>query len=142
MRLGLRRRTGYGALVARAVKSKQKRNEPVQLTGRQREFLRALAHSLDPVVQIGQAGLTAAVLKHVAESLVAHELIKIKVARDAPLTLDEAGAGITGETGAAVVQVIGRTLIVYRPHPEQPRIQLPKQKPARKAKAGTSAGSE
>jgi RNA-binding protein len=147
MRLGPGNRTGYGAFVVRAAKTKQKRPEPVQLTGKQRSYLRSLAHSLEPVVQIGQAGLTAAVLKHVDESLVAHELIKIKVSRDAPLTIAEAEAGIVHGTNGTVAQVVGRVIVVYRPHPDQPHIQLPKRRPARKAtarkaKAETANGSE
>lgn len=94
------------------------------LTPAQRQFLKGLAHSRQPVVMIGSHGLTPAVLKEVDHALQAHELIKIKAGSD------EAGIRhawleeICTATGAAPVQQIGKMLVVYRAA-AKPAIVLP-----------------
>lgn len=94
------------------------------LTPAQRQYLKGLAHGLQPVVMIGNQGLTAAVLKEIERGLAAHELIKVKAATDEPDTrrawLDE----ICSSTGAAPVQQIGKVLVIYRPA-AKPAIVLP-----------------
>jgi RNA-binding protein len=109
------------------------------LTGKQRRYLRALAHELSPVVQIGHQGLTEAVLKAVDQALETHELIKVRVLVD---TKDEALAlvpDVEAKLKAAVAQVIGHTLLVYRRRKKDPKIQLPKDKPGSKAKFASQA---
>ena len=109
------------------------------LTGKQRRYLRALAHELSPVVQIGHQGLTEAVLKAVDQALETHELIKVRVLVD---TKDEALVlvpDVEAKLKAAVAQVIGHTLLVYRRRKKDPKIQLPKDKPGSKAKSKTQA---
>jgi RNA-binding protein len=101
----------------------------VTLNGKQKRFLRALAHSLKPVVQIGQAGLTPSVLSAIDAALGAHELIKVKLGGEGDLSPDAVSADIERETDSAVAQVIGRVLVVYRPRPEEPRIELPRERP-------------
>jgi RNA-binding protein len=96
----------------------------MELTGKQRRFLRALAHALDPLVRIGRSGLTDAVRAKLDEVLEIHELIKVKLGRECPLDVESAPLEVERATGAAVAQVIGRTLVVYRPRTEQPRIDL------------------
>lgn len=94
------------------------------LTPSQRRFLRARAHGLDPVVLIGDAGLSDAVLREIDLSLRAHELIKIRAAgedRDGREALLQA---ICERLGAAPVQHIGKILVVYRPA-DTPRLNLP-----------------
>jgi RNA-binding protein len=104
----------------------------ITLTAAERSRLRARAHPLNPVVQIGDEGMTEAVVSEVDRCLLAHELIKIRVAgadregRDAMLqTLSE-------RLGAAAVQHIGRVLVLFRPKPEgekppaRPRRKLPR----------------
>jgi RNA-binding protein len=92
------------------------------MTGKQRRRLRALAHDLHPIVQIGQRGLTEAVVQQVDAALVDHELIKVKLGRDS--ARDRVEAELTERTGAELAGRIGHVLILYRPHPERPRIQL------------------
>lgn len=94
------------------------------LTPAQRQHLKGLAHSLQPVVMIGSQGLTAAVLKEVERALAAHELIKIKAASDEVDTRRAWMEEICAATGAAPVQQIGKILVVYRPA-EKPAIALP-----------------
>lgn len=95
------------------------------LTPAQRRFLRAQAHSLNPVVLIGDAGLTEAVMKEIERSLHSHELIKIKVASGDRELRESMLAEICATLEAAPAQHIGKTLVVYRPA-KKPRLVLPK----------------
>lgn len=93
---------------------------PQSLTPTERKTLKARAHALDPVVIVGDAGLTPGVLAEVDRSLSAHELIKVRVAgddRDARLAMRER---IALELGAAPVQTIGKLLVFYRQKPIAP----------------------
>lgn len=95
------------------------------LTPRQRQHLKGLAHHLDPVVHIGKDGLSDAVRQQVDDALDRHELIKVRLADSAPLDRDQASEALPGSVGAFLVQNIGRVFVLYRPHPEKPRIELP-----------------
>lgn len=95
-----------------------------RLTPQQRKFLRAQAHDLKPVVMIGNQGLTEAVIREVQRSLVAHELIKIRVLGDDRTARETWLTEICAATGAAPVQHIGKLLLIYRPA-DTPRLQLP-----------------
>lgn len=100
---------------------------PTALTPAQRKALKAQAHPLDPVVTVGGAGLTPAVLSEVERALVAHALIKVRVHgddRDARVAVLEA---IVAATGAVAVQHIGKLLVLWRPRPEpEPKEHVPK----------------
>ncbi len=95
------------------------------LTGAQRKTLRGLAHSLDPVVRLGQRGLTDAVVAEIDHALDSHELIKVKLGGDRDerrSTAEEIGPRV----GAALVGTIGTVAIFYRRQrdPEKRRIRL------------------
>lgn len=94
------------------------------LTPAQRQHLKGLAHSHQPVVMIGNNGLTPAVLKEIELALSAHELIKIKAASDEPDTRRAWLEEIAAATGAAPVQQIGKVLVLYRAA-DKPVIVLP-----------------
>jgi len=94
------------------------------LNGKQRRALRALGHSLKPVVQVGQEDLSEGVVAAVDEQLEAHELIKIKVGQGAQSSRHEAGEVLAQRTQSELVQVLGRTLLLYRRHPEKPKIEI------------------
>lgn len=96
------------------------------LTTRQRQFLRGLAHSLDPVARIGQQGLTEAVVEKVNEELEAHELIKVKVGDGCLDPVKDLVALLSEQTGAVNVQVIGRVGVLYRRRKKDPEIVLPR----------------
>jgi RNA-binding protein len=96
------------------------------LTGKQRRFLRALAHDSKPVVQIGHAGLTPAVTAAIQQALLTHELIKIKVSAEAGYEAAALGPEIEQKCQAQLAQVIGRTLLVYRQRERDPKIKLPR----------------
>lgn len=90
----------------------------------QRQHLKSLAHNLQPVVMIGNNGLTPAVLKEVELALAAHELIKIKAASNELDTRRAWMEEICSATGAAPVQQIGKILVIYRAA-DKPVIALP-----------------
>jgi RNA-binding protein len=96
------------------------------LTGKQKRFLRALAHDKKPVVQLGKEGLTDAVTKAVDQSLETHELIKVKVASSGDESLDDLGERLAKETRSSLCDVVGRTLLLYRRRTKKPTINLPK----------------
>ena len=109
------------------------------LTGKQRSYLRALAHPLKPVVQIGHEGLTDAVLKAIDLALQTHELIKVRVTGNDEVSASELAPEVEKQTRSSIAQVIGKTLVVYRGRKKDPVIVLPKAKagakPAKTAKA-------
>ena len=97
----------------------------MNLSNKQKQHLKALAHPLNPVVLLGNHGLTEAVLAEIDQALDYHELIKVKVAaedRETKLLIIDA---IVRETLAYKVQVIGKIAVLYRPS-EQKKIELPR----------------
>ena len=94
------------------------------LAGKQVRFLRGLGHHLQPVVMIGREEISEPLVASAEEALTAHELIKVKVQEGCLLDRREAAAILADRTGAEVVQVLGRTILLYRPA-ENPTIQLP-----------------
>jgi putative YhbY family RNA-binding protein len=89
------------------------------LTPPQRRALRAKAHHLQPVVSIGQHGLTPGVLREIDINLRAHELIKIRVFNEDRVARESMLDRICAELDAAAVQHLGKLLIVWRPAPEE-----------------------
>ena len=86
------------------------------LTPRQRRDLSARAHHLEPVVTIGQRGLTEGVLPEIDSALAAHESIKVRADtddRDARAALLD---DVRVRTGASPVKQVGKILVIWRPH--------------------------
>ena len=94
------------------------------LTSKQKRYLRALAHNLNPVVMTGSAGLTTAVLNEIEQSVAHHELIKIKLGGTDRAGRQRMSTTICETLGAVSVQAIGQMLVIYRPA-EKPLIALP-----------------
>jgi RNA-binding protein len=92
------------------------------LTGRQRKALRGLAHNLEPVVQVGQNGINEGVMRAVDAALLSHELIKVRLHQ--PADKNAAAQELADGAGAALCGLVGHTVILYRPHPDEPRIHL------------------
>jgi len=88
------------------------------LTSRDRARLKAQAHALEPVVQIGAAGITASVITEANRALTAHELIKVKIAGDDREARVALGDELCARTGATAVHRVGKVLIAWRPRPE------------------------
>lgn len=99
----------------------------MNLTPAERSRLRSEAHALDPVVLIGDAGLTPSVLKEIDASLNAHGLIKIRVAGDDRPARIGIYESVCAQLGAAPVQHIGKLLVVYRPVPGKATAKRPAQ---------------
>lgn len=97
----------------------------MKLTTKQKQFLKGLAHNLKPVVLMGANGLVEAVLAEIDQALAHHELIKVKIAAEDRDTKVLIANAIIRETKAQQVQIIGKTLVLYRPSEEQ-KIQLPR----------------
>jgi len=91
----------------------------IQLTPAQRKVHRADAHHLDPVVMIGNDGLTAAVVKEADAALKAHGLIKIRVLGDDRATREAIYIQLADQLNAAPIQHIGKLLVLWRPQPEK-----------------------
>lgn len=96
------------------------------LTSKQRAHLRSLAHHLSPIAQVGTAGVTPAALQNLREAFNTRELLKVKVLENAPEGPREtADALVAALEDVHVAQTIGRTIVLYRPHPDDPEIVLP-----------------
>ncbi|XZG69814.1 ribosome assembly RNA-binding protein YhbY [Chitinibacteraceae bacterium HSL-7] len=101
----------------------------IELSPVQRQYLRGLAHGMNPVVMIGNNGLTDAVIREIAVNLDAHELIKVRVLGDDRALREQFLEQICDLLDAAPVQHLGKLLILYRPgRDDKRRIELPKNK--------------
>ena len=121
---------------------KQKPRPPAApLTGKQKSYLRSLAHPLKPVVQIGHQGLTAGVLAALEVALEKHELIKAKVTGESEVDAEELGPQIERATHSQLAQIIGHTLVLYRRRLQEPKIQLPRVKSKQGKPAPTPASA-
>jgi RNA-binding protein len=90
---------------------------PPTLTTRERSHLKARAHALEPVVQVGHAGLTPELLAEVARALTAHELIKVRIGGDDRGGRKSLGDEMASAVDAAVVHRVGKIVILWRPRP-------------------------
>lgn len=91
----------------------------LQLTTRERAALKARAHSLEPTLFLGKAGLSPAVIAEAERVLTARELIKVKVADDDREAREATGLALADATGAAIVARVGKVLILWRPRPDE-----------------------
>ncbi|SMN00738.1 FIG004454: RNA binding protein [uncultured Candidatus Thioglobus sp.] len=97
-----------------------------KLTNNQKKFLRARGHTLNPVVMIGQHGLTEAVIAELESTMTKHELLKIKIRADDKDAKQKMIDEIVNMTKAHLVQVIGNVMVIYRGFDEEPQIILPR----------------
>jgi RNA-binding protein len=100
-----------------------------------RRQLRGLGHALSPVVQIGKQGSSESVRKQVTGALHDHELIKVKLLSECPETRFEIAELLGMEPGVQVVQILGRTILLYKRHPKKPKFEKPE-----KAEKGMGKG--
>jgi RNA-binding protein len=98
----------------------------MQLTERQKKFLRRQAHTLKPVVSAGDKGLSPAVVAEIESALEHHELIKVSVRIGDRDARNSAIAKLVDEMGAILVSRVGNIAALYRPRKKQPGIILPK----------------
>lgn len=98
------------------------------LSGKQRAYLRKLAHDMDPIFQVGKNGVEEAFLKQVEEALEKRELIKIKVLENSGLDARETSDFICNAIGAEGIQAIGSKMVLYKQSKKKPTIELPQAK--------------
>jgi RNA-binding protein len=91
------------------------------MSGKDRAELRAEAHHLTALVHVGQHGLSPTVIQSLNDALRARELVKVQLGRNADVKAKDAAEALATETGATVIQVIGKTATLYRENPELPR---------------------
>lgn len=95
------------------------------LSSKQRRYLKALAHPLEPLIRVGKGGVGAALFAETSKTLDAHELIKIRIEEDDPGKRRELASRIAEELGADLVHRIGKIAVLFRPNPDEPDIELP-----------------
>ena len=95
------------------------------LTGKQKRFLRGEAHHLNAILQVGKAGVSENLIEQVGLALEAHELVKISILQNCEQDRHEVAEQLASGTGADLVQVLGKTVVLYRPSKNNRRIILP-----------------
>ena len=116
------------------------RMSSLTLTPTQRRSLRAQAHHLEPVVAIGQGGLTPAIEAEVAAALAAHQLIKVKAGSDDRAQRNAWLDDLCRRCHAAAVQHIGKLLVLWRPAPPAPETTPLKGRAVREVKVVRNSG--
>ena len=94
----------------------------MSLTPKQRRHLRSLGHHLDPVVHVGKDGITPGLVTALDDALETHELVKIRVGQNAVIEKSDAADALAHQTGSEVAQILGNTVLLYRRHPDEPKI--------------------
>jgi len=95
----------------------------LQLSSAERKDKRAEAHHLEPVVMVGNAGATPAVVREIDAALNAHGLIKVRVALDDRAAREAMLLALADELGAAPIQHIGKLVVLWRPLPPKERVE-------------------
>ncbi|BHH82638.1 ribosome assembly RNA-binding protein YhbY [Desulforhopalus sp. 52FAK] len=109
--------------------SENKKTEPLTLSTKQKQYLKGLAHPLNPLVQVGKEGLSPGLITMTSQELKHHELIKVKLGQNSGLDKHEASVEIAERTGSTLVQLIGKTVVLYKANPKiakDKRIYIPK----------------
>ena len=103
----------------------------IELTSKQRAYLKSLAMNITPVVQIGKGGLTPEVTRSVEEAFNTRELIKLAVLQNCMEDPRGMAESLADRTHSTVVQIIGKKIVLYREgKDEKKKIELPKRKKA------------
>ncbi|MDD2417600.1 MAG: YhbY family RNA-binding protein [Oscillospiraceae bacterium] len=95
------------------------------LTSKQRAFLRSTANGIDSILHIGKGEISPAMIKQADDALTAREIFKGKTLESCVLTPREAAETIATQVNAEVVQVIGRSFVLFRRNKKEPKILLP-----------------
>ena len=96
-----------------------------ELSGKQRRYLRGQGNSIRPIVYLGKDGISDALLNSLGEAFNNRELVKVRIEKSCELERKEAGHQLAQVAAAHMVQVLGNTLLLYRPDPDKPEIKLP-----------------
>lgn len=95
--------------------------EIIRLSGKQKRYLKGLGHHLSPVILVGKEGISQRLIEAAILELQHHELIKIKIGNNSNVAKQDAALTLTKATDSELVQLIGKTLLLYKNNPERPR---------------------
>lgn len=95
------------------------------LRGKQKRFLRAKAHHLSPIFQVGKGGVNDNMIKQISEALEVRELIKISILQNCEEDKDTVASELVNGTKSELVQIIGNTIVLYKESKENKTINLP-----------------
>lgn len=95
------------------------------LTGKQKRYLRSMAHHLDPIFQVGKGGVNNNLIKQIKEALEARELIKVSILQNCDVDKQEVANVLAEGAEAELVQLIGKTVVLYKESTEHKEIELP-----------------
>lgn len=95
------------------------------LTGKQRQFLKGLAHPLSPIVRVGKGGVSESVVAETKKSLDSHELIKVRLDVDDSKERKAMAEQLATATESHLAGTVGKIAILYRERDEEPTIKLP-----------------
>lgn len=95
------------------------------LTGKQKRFLRAKAHHLDPIFQVGKGGVNENMIKQINEALEVRELIKVQILQNCDDDKQDVADALVNGAKAELVQVIGNVIVLYKESEENKTIVLP-----------------
>lgn len=94
------------------------------ITSKQRAYLRGLANSMEPILQIGKGGISENLVTQISEALEKRELIKVHILESAMLNTKEACSQLAELTGAECVQAIGNKFVLYRESEKNKKIEI------------------
>lgn len=95
------------------------------LTGKQKRYLRSMAHHLDPLFQVGKGGSNDHLIRHISEAIEKRELLKVSVLNNCIEDPREIAAELAKGAKAELVQVIGKTIVLYKESKDHKTIELP-----------------
>ncbi|ONI38861.1 RNA-binding protein [Candidatus Epulonipiscium fishelsonii] len=98
----------------------------LNLTSKQRAHLKSIAHDITPIFQVGKNGVTPDLTTGIDEALEAREIVKISILQNCILNAQDICQTISERTKSTPVQIIGKRIVLYRPHKTNPKITLPK----------------
>ena len=94
------------------------------MNSKDRAYLRSLANTISPIIQVGKIGVNDNLIKQVNDALEARELIKVSVLETAPADADEVAINLANTTNCIVVQVLGRKITLYRKRKKDSKINV------------------
>ncbi len=100
--------------------TKKKKQPKTVISNKEARHLRSLGHHLTPMAMLGREGLSETVLDSIDILLTKRELLKVKLQNNCPMDRQEAASALSLATGAAVAQVIGKMILLYRHNPDLP----------------------
>ncbi|MBT8362925.1 MAG: ribosome assembly RNA-binding protein YhbY [Desulfobacterales bacterium] len=99
--------------------TEKEKRATTDLSNAQKKYLRGLGHHLTPLVYIGREGIVGNVIEAIDSALLSHELVKVKIVNTSSVSKHEAATHIPEQTASQLVQLIGKTLLLYKNNPKR-----------------------